>query len=200
LLRMTCNANAHVLDPAASVSKFQTKLPRTSNSQGLSYAILIHRICPQRSMGDVFEGRRLRPGATLPETELWPTADHPETPLLLEYVGSDRSGSGHRRSQHLYILWQYRKDLREWIELARTRAEALEWVEVLKTAAMRHVSAASTIPARSGAASATSRVLTVLEYELETLAVEDRRNLLGLLYEQFTARLIRDGVADSGTY
>jgi hypothetical protein len=168
----------------------QVRLPRTANSQGISYAILINRICTQRTMGDAFEGRRFRPGATVAERELWPTGDQSETPLLLEYAGSDRSGSGHKRSQHLYLLWQFSSSNHEWREIARASAEGLEWVDALRPIALRHLAAPEADP-QLAAANATSRVLMVLESELEVLDSADRRHLLGLLYEQFTARLSR---------
>src|SRR5947209_4528807 len=103
------------------------RLPRSSDSHSLSYAILIHRIRTRRMLGDAFEGRRLSPGATVAKTELWPTADRSVPPLLLEYAGSDRSGSGHRRSQHTYILCQFRPAQEKWHELVRASAEAMEW-------------------------------------------------------------------------
>jgi hypothetical protein len=182
--------------------EFYTRIPRTGDGRGLAYAVLIRRICPRRTAGDVFDGRRLRPGARLPESELRPTPEHPEAPLVLEYAGSDRSGRGHRRSQHLYVLWQYSRELREWRELARASGEALEWVDVLKPVALRSVGAGQAAgqgsPGRGAAR--VSHVLTVLEDELEDLAGVERRDLLGLLYEQVSARLAqdvwpRDGIA-----
>jgi hypothetical protein len=172
----------------ASISSYTVQLPRSANSQGLSYAILIHRIRTECILGDAFEGRRFRPGVTVAEKDLWPTPDHPETPLLLEYVGSDRSGHGHRRSQHLYILWQYRN--RQWKEIVRASAEALEWIDVIRPVALRYLaSKESRESGVSPAVSAASRVLAVLRSELDHIGMSDRRNFLGLLYEQFTAQL-----------
>ena len=173
------------------------RLPRSAESRkDLTYAILIHRVFPQRTMGDAFAGKRFRPGANIPEAALWPESDYPPQPLLLEYAGSDRSGSGHRaRSNQKYILWRFDTARLEWLELARASAAAVEWVEVLKPVALRWL--IETNPAQAMCAQdAAARVLGLLESELEPLRTEDRRNLLGLLYEQFTARLCRDSVAD----
>lgn len=194
---VTCvDATATEKSPAPQT---HVRLPRTPNSHGLSYAILIRRVHPHRTMGDVFEGRRVRPGANLTAAELWPTPDYPEVPLLLEYAASDRSGSGHRRrSHHLYLLWEFLQDANEWRELARANAEALEWIEVLRPAAMRHLKDARRESEAALAEMATARILTVLELELDVLADAERRNFLGMVYEQFTARLVRDGVAEVG--
>jgi hypothetical protein len=146
-------------------------------------------------MGDVFEGRRLRPGSNLPESELWDTLGRSCAPLLLEYAGSDRSGHGHKRSQHLYILWSYDPERHDWLELARTSAEGVEWVDVLRPVALRHL-AGSAPKGGAATAGATSRVLTVLETELETLDTDGRCNLLGNVWEQFLARLVRERVPE----
>jgi hypothetical protein len=172
------------------------RLPRSQTGNGLAYAILIHRIFPHRTMGDVFEGRRLRPGAKLQDAELGPAAGLPEPPLLLEYAGSDRKGHGHRRSQHLYILWRYNRDSRDWTQLASASAEGLEWVDTLRRVALRNLSGA--VAPAVAAHGATSRILTALESELEVLDTDSRHLLLGMLYEQFTARLVRDGVPETG--
>lgn len=173
------------------------RLPRSSDSHSLSYAILIHRIRTRRMLGDAFEGRRFRPGATVAKAELWPTAERSESPLLLEYAGSDRSGSGHRRSQHTYILWQFRPAQEKWFELVRASAEAMEWIDVIRPVAIKYLSRKQESSEPTPSVVATSRVLCALDSELEFLNAEDRRGFLGLLYEQFTARLVRDGVADA---
>jgi hypothetical protein len=170
----------------------QVKLPRSAESrQSLAFAILIQRVLPQRSMGDAFQGKRLRPGATIAESDLWPTPEWPEHPLLLEYAGSDRAGSGHRRSSQTYLLWRYDPELPGWREIARASAVGIEWVDTLKPVAARYLAASE--PPSTGA-DATARVLCVLESELEPLQSNDRRNLLGMLWEQVLGRMGRDHV------
>jgi hypothetical protein len=177
------------------------RLPR-SNSQSpgsLSYAVLIKKICPQRTMGDAFEGRRLRPGSIVPESQLCQFA---KNPLILEYAGSDRSGSGHRRSSHIYILWRYQADIREpWRELARTTAEGLEWITVLRPIAIQQLSSRRTQrggkdPVVEQAGAAISRVLSLLHSEMEILNVDERRCFLGFLYEQVLGVLSRERISE----
>ena len=165
------------------------RLPRSAKSRrDLSFAILIHRIFPQRTMGDAFEGQRLKPGATIAEACLWPTPEWPERPILLEYCGSDRSGAGHHRSFHQYALWRYDPDVPEWVELATSSAVGIEWVDALKPIALRYLADTNTAPA-SGAADVTSRVLCLLDSELEPLQEQGRQGVLGMLLEQLMARL-----------
>jgi hypothetical protein len=171
----------------------RVRLPRTAQTRlDLTFAILIHRVLPQRVMGDAFEGPRFRPGATVAESELWPEPDYPKLPLLIEYAGSDRAGNGHRRSNQTYILWRFDPTAGEWAELARSAAVSTEWVETLKAVALRHLTA--TEPENPKAAGdATARVLGLLELELEPLESRERSSLLGLLWEQVLGRLVREG-------
>lgn len=168
------------------------RLPRSAKTRrDLTFAILIHRVLPQRAMGDAFEGLRLRPGAHIDESRLWPEPDYPKNPLLVEYAGSDRAGTGHRRSAQTYILWRYDVAAGAWVELVRCAAVSTEWVETLKAVALRHLT--GTEPDNPTAvADATSRVLCLLEAELEPLESGERSRLIGLLWEQFSARILRE--------
>lgn len=187
------------MDACKQGSRRIIRLPRSQKGQGLSFITLIQRICPRRTLGNVFEGRRLRPGARVREADLKPTPDYPDTPLLLEYAGSDRSGSGHKRSSHTYILWRFEPSEGKWLELVRVEAEALEWIETIRPVALRNfTSRALDLTPILRAGEAASRVLIVLEAELEVMDIADRAVFLGYLYEQFTARLVRDGVDSAG--
>jgi hypothetical protein len=169
----------------------KVRIPRSSKSRSsLTYAVLVHRVYPNRLYGDAFEGPVLPPGRLIEQSALWPGPDFPKEPLLLEYAGSDRSGLGHRRSNHTYLLWRYDVARSEWIEIARASAVSLERVEILKSAATQHLAIVK--PTLKTSAEAVSRVLCALESELEVLQDGERRGLMGLLYEQFTARLVRD--------
>jgi len=172
-----------------ALSRRQVRLPRSAETRlDLTFAILIRRVYPQRVMGDAFDGKRLRPGATINESDLWPTPEWPERPLVVEYAGSDRSGHGHRRSAHNYFLWSYNPGAPGWAEIARASAVGIEWVEILKPVALRYLTAAN--PANvTIATDATSRVLCLLESELEPLEAADRQTLLGLLWEQVLGRM-----------
>lgn len=168
----------------------QVKLPRSAESrQDLTFALLIRRVFSQRTMGDAFEGKQFRPGATINESDLWPEPGYSESPLLLEYAGSDRSGHGHRRSRQRYFLWSYDPVAPGWAEIARAAAVGIEWVEILKPVALRYLTAAN--PANvTVATDAVSRVLCLLESELEPLEAEARRDLLTLLWEQVQGKMV----------
>lgn len=145
-------------------------------------------ILPHRVMANAFVGPRLRPGAS---TDLWPEPDYPTNPLLVEYVGCDRAASGHRRSTHTYILWRYDIVAGEWIELVRSAAVSTEWVEPLKAVALRHLRASE--PANpSTVADAAARVLRLFDAERELLESGERSELMGLVWEQLSARMVQD--------
>jgi hypothetical protein len=117
----------------------EIRIPHTCTGRHqLTYAVLIRRVFPQREFGDAFEGKRFRPGSMIVECSLWPDAGYPAEPLLVEYAGSDRSGSGHRRSSHTYLLWRLDPVRFEWVEIARAAAVGIEWVDPLKSVALRH--------------------------------------------------------------
>lgn len=88
------------------------RIPRTCQSRNvLTYAKLLLRVYPERRI-NAYEGKLLKPGAVIDETDLWPSAEYPAIPLLLEYAGTDgskRDGSkrGHNRAHDIYVLWRY---------------------------------------------------------------------------------------------
>jgi len=170
----------------------RVRLPHSAVSrQALTFVLLIHRVYPRRVMLDAFEGPQFRSGETIDQAKLWPEADYPAEPLLLEYAGSDRSGRGHRRSRHTYLLWRFDQVLGKWIELARSAAVSTEWVECLKPIALRCIKAAGREHPKT-AAEAVSRTLCYVHSEKEKLEGSALAEYIGLLYEQFTAMYVSD--------
>jgi hypothetical protein len=139
-------------------------------------------------MGWAFEGVILKPGKLIEERELWPDDTYPKKPLLIEYAGIDVVARRGGRSTHLYILWRYDRDRAAWRELARASAIGAEWVEYIKPVAMRELDDPC-VKCVDIAADATARVLKAVEFELQYLGTEPRRQFIAFLYEEVTARL-----------
>jgi hypothetical protein len=165
------------------------RIPRTCpDRKQLTWALLIARVFPRaRNSFQIFEGTHLRPGSRVHEADLRPTPDHPETPLLIEYAGNDRTGRGHNRSNDIHVLWKY--EINGWVELARVTSQGPEWVTHLMPMALKHMRGSIPNDAEI-AGKATRRILEVLDRELEGLAADGRERAMSFLYDEFTARLL----------
>jgi hypothetical protein len=77
------------------------RIPRTSPSRSNSrtFGRLLTRVDPYGLDGFGFEGTWVTPGDLLPTSSLWPTAQHPPTPIMLECAGCAHPKSGHRRPE-----------------------------------------------------------------------------------------------------
>jgi hypothetical protein len=144
----------------------------------------------------VFEGKLLRCGAPIDDSELWPDPDWPAAPLLLEYAGLDyaaplqrlASGFGGKRRARIHILWRYEGG--EWRELVRSSSVDNDWIQ--------HFAAIARVELRRGrrkapsevAALASARCVEALDRELRELQGEERVLALGLIYEQVAARVV----------
>ena len=172
------------------------RIPHSSPSRReKSYAKLILRV--SRSI-PVFEGTFFRTGSLVDETKLRPTEEYPETPLLIEFAGTDgtkardSTGCGHRRLSSIHILWRFDRDQKTWEELARVRSYGGgEWFHHMAPIVKREL-AAYRRPANAAedAAKASSRVLAVLDNELDRLDRDGRSRAISMLYDQVTARLV----------
>lgn len=150
------------------------------------------RVYPERTLG-AFEGRLLRCGSNVEEAELRPTEEYPEVPLLLEFAGHDASGSGHRRSNHVHILWKLNRKTKEFEELARVKGQGAEWIYHLKPIIIRELHRAE-MTSSEIAWQASLRILRVLDDELERLQREGKAHLMSFLHDEFTARLVNYSV------
>lgn len=169
------------------------RLPCSSdrNSRDRFAKLLSH--VTEADQGFGFEGKFLRPGATLTEAELRPTAAYPPVPILLEYMrGPAYKTESGRRTDSIYILWRYDREANTWRELGRATSFSWEWALDLRPLAMRALR-----EARGGAlvrvmpdlVAIAGRIATVLDGELKPLEAAERSKVLGVLHDQLAARL-----------
>ena len=153
---------------------------------------LLFYVDPDAEHGFGFEGAFFRPGSTLTDTELRPTAAYPETPIALEYMRGPAYGiPGHKRSDSIYILWRYDLSADAWRELGRAVSFSWEWASELRPIAVRALREARggnlelmpDLPAIAG------RIAVFLDRELKFLELPHRKKILGVLHDQFAARL-----------
>jgi hypothetical protein len=164
-------------------------IPRTAVSRReLTYAKLLRRVHPDRTMGNAFEGIYFKPGSRVEISELRPSADYPETPLLLELAGSDHTGWGHKRSNQIYILWRFRRG--EWVEIVRTLSKGAEWIQTILPVALREIGGPPP-PDAEMAAGVVQRFLAQFDRELGGLSAADRGIALNLFFEQVAARIVQ---------
>lgn len=165
------------------------RIPSSSPSRReRTYAQLILRVFPRRQVG-AFEGVMLRCGSRIDETALWPAPDYPETPLLVEYAGSDRSGRGHNRSNDVHVLWKYDAAGQDWIEIARVISQGPEWVMHLLPI-VQQLLANPGVNFAEVAVEASGRVLALLDRELDVLEDEGRGRVMSFIFDQFASRAV----------
>jgi hypothetical protein len=164
-------------------------IPNTAVSRReLTSAKLLRRVHPDRTMANAFEGAYLKPGTRVEISALRPSDDYPETPLLLEHAGSDRTGWGHKRSNQIYILWRFRRG--EWVEVVRTLSKGAEWIQTILPVALREIGGPPP-PDPELAAGVMERFLLQFDRELGELSAADRGIALNLFFEQVAARMVQ---------
>jgi hypothetical protein len=166
------------------------RIPRTCpHRRDMTYAKLLLRVYPHRSW-NAFDGSPVKPGALVDESALWPTAEYPETPLLLEYAGNDHSGRGHNRSLDIYLLWRYDRAQARWTELMRCKSQGLEWIESMKPVALQELARTAPAPDPWTADRVSILVLSLLDIELEKLGPAERHLAMSFVYQEFSARVL----------
>jgi hypothetical protein len=179
--------------PDEPVVRGGVRLPCTSaRTCREKYVKLLSYVDPEAEHGFGFEGKFYRAGSVLTDAELRPTLDYPETPIALEYLRGPAYGiPGRRRSDSVYILWRYEDDTNTWRELGRAVSSAWEWAADLRPIAVRALKEARAgnlevmpdLPAIAG------RIAVFLDHELKRLEPPHRMKVLGVLHDQFAARL-----------
>jgi hypothetical protein len=146
---------------------------------------LLTDVDPDAEHGFGFEGKFYRPGAVLTDAEL-------VSPIALEYMRGPAYGiPGRRRSDSIYILWRYEDATGAWRELGRAVSFSWEWAAELRPLAVRalrearggHMEIMPDLFAIAG------RIALVLDRELKSLDPPHRHKVLGVLHDQFAARL-----------
>ena len=165
------------------------RIPQTcEDRRQQTYVQLVLRVYPERTINP-FEGRLLRCGSKVEEAALRPSGEYPETPLLIEFAGSDRSGKGHNRSSDVHVLWKFDRGGAAWIELARVKSRGAEWIEYLKPIVIRELGRTQ-LSSADVAWNASQRILVALDRELELLQRAARAETMVFLYDAFAARLV----------
>jgi hypothetical protein len=165
-------------------------VPRSAVSgREFCYARLLRRVHPDRAMADAFEGALLKPGSHVDESALWPDARYPAKPVLLEFAGSDHTGSGHNRSNQIYILWRYEPEPGEWVEIVRCLTQNADWITYFIPIALAELGGMPA-PDADVAAHVAERLAAQLDQELKGLSRDDRSLVLNLFSEQVAARMM----------
>jgi len=172
-------SRAHAISPEGSI-----RLPRSAERrQTITYVKLLDSVRPDASGGFRFEGRTLRPGATLDRAKL------PNPAVLLECAGNSGPGTGHNRREYLYVLWRYDRSMHDWRDIAQARSVDREWMLALGPAAMRALDPRAAGRAAMDYGGIADRVFSLLEAELSEAPVEASRAVLALLGKRIDARL-----------
>jgi hypothetical protein len=140
-------------------------------------------------MADAFEGLLFKPGALVEDAALWPDARYPAKPVLLEFAGSDHTGSGHNRSNQIYILWRYEPEYGIWVEIVRALSKSADWIVNLLPIALAELGGTAA-PNPDLAWAVAGRLLVQVDSELAGLGVADRGLVLNLISEQVAARMM----------
>jgi hypothetical protein len=172
------------------------RIPRTQQSRReTGFAKLILSVYPQRPAHAAITGRLLKCGAVIDEAQLWPTSEYPAVPLLLEYAGKNRKFLNDRNADDIHVLWRYDRATTSWREIARCLSKGTDWFAHIRPIAIAEL--ARTKPpagpdAHVLAAEVSSRVLRLLDDELDRLTLADRTVVMDLVYHQFAARAVED--------
>jgi hypothetical protein len=163
------------------------RLPETAVSRRQhTYVRLVRAVYPRRSFA-AFEGPLFRPGSVIEVAQLWPEADYPRVPLVIEYAGNDATGRGHRRSNDIYVLWRYEIARNAFTEVLRCVSQGADWLAHMRPAVIAELGRTETRDAKA-AANLSGRVLALLDAELELLSDDERAVAMLFVYEQLAAR------------
>jgi hypothetical protein len=169
------------------------RLPRTaSRRSGLSYALLVRRLSPNRALRN-FEGQLLRTGALIDDAALWPDSHYPLVPLLIEFAGTDglaangKPARGHNRARDIRILWRFDRARGEWDEVTRITSDGSHWYADLAPIVERELIEAPRDHAGEARAAA-GRLAALIDGALDQLTEEGREHALAFLYDEVAAR------------
>jgi hypothetical protein len=176
------------MQPAAAGSRPRlVYLPNTcpENRRHHTHLKLLSHVDPDAGHNLGFEGRVLFCGCRLPETEL------PARPVLLEYAGPQGQWKRGKQRYHLYILWRYDFQQREWVEICRDQSIGWEWALTIRHRAVLEL--AAPVPpvvdvAIRGRAVA-EELLTAIDTALIPENPEARLVALTSIYDQVAGRI-----------
>jgi len=174
------------------VKKVRLPLSRIKRSQP-TYAKLLKLVDPRSRTPFAWTGDFLRPGATIPESELWPNGTFPRTPLIVEFAGAENPARGHNRhlSDNTVILWRYeRSEATEgkFIEVGRVSAPGGMWAMLLEPLVRDAMAQESGFVALDFDL-IRSRITRVIAAELDLVGNGDRARLLTLVHDELAGRI-----------
>lgn len=169
------------------------RLPRSaSRSERDTFVKLLSFVDPEAQHGFGFEGKLLRPGASLSPAELRPADHFPEIPIVLEYLPGP--AHGRKRRDQVYILWRLDWDTHEWREIARAVSESWHWASELRPIAVRALKEARSrhdLVALPDLHAIERRIAHFLDSELKPLDASDRVRVIAMLHDQLASKLVR---------
>lgn len=140
-----------------------------------------------------------RPGAQILERELWPSADWPPEPVLVEYAGNEAPARGKRRREQpdRYIVWRYDARLGEFLNvLDLTAMGAGDWPIQIEGVCFELTSRSLRGPRPvPSVEDIRLEVATFLEDQFSKLNANDQARLVNMIFTDFAARLTRNRAA-----
>lgn len=134
-----------------------------------------------------------RPGAQILERELWPSADWPPEPVLVEYAGNEAPARGKRRREQpdRYIVWKYDARIGEFVNvLDFSSTGAGDWPFQIE-AVCSDLTSRSLIGPRPLPTIEDVRieVATFLEEQFSKLNSQDQARLVNMIFTDFASKL-----------
>lgn len=169
-------------------------LPCSSGRRAEKFLKLLCSVDAEAQHGFGFEGKFMRPGATVTTAELHPSPDYPDRPLMLEHTRTPAKGIvGGRRKLSLYILWQYDDRTHGWLELGRAASASWEWAMELRPLALRALreGRGQLVPAKADLPAIATRISRAIGMELEALDPPERIRVIAIIHDEFAMRLAR---------
>jgi hypothetical protein len=174
----------------------ECRIPKTATRRGaISYAKLLSRVDANAHDIYGFEGKLLRPGQVIAESELHGNA------ILLECTdieGVHDQGSRHYRNRRkwdkVYILWRYERETRSWVEIVRTQCLSDEWAHVLREPARIALGRVSWAVIPSVADTVTA-IMGYAEKHLRELEDDNQWKVLCELQDQFASWIVNTDAA-----
>lgn len=163
------------------------RLPRTGTRRGaVTFAKLLDRVQGQGASGFDWQGRLLRPGASIPLDLIQGRA----AAVILERSeaqGAYDQARRRRRWESLYVLWLYQAAGAEWIEVARVQGESSQALADLAPRARRALrQAMGVVPVIAELA---EHIDQVLEAELARVEGPQRAALLAIVHDLIAHRI-----------
>jgi hypothetical protein len=177
----------------STLDPVMVRVPCSSTRKSQRWAILLTRVDAEVKFVSGYEGTPIRPGSLIPVNDLWPTAEHPRIPVMLEFAGHPHPFSGPRRRSQpdTRLLWRFDVEKLEWLELARVTALPGEWDFDFRPIALRAMAEArgNDLKLRRGFDEVVLRVRRSLDTELEHLEEPQRARALVFLQDELLSRL-----------